>query len=72
MMGSEGSLQETVLENGRAYMSTTKSCDDIKGNLKNIEFNIQSTKITIAPKGYLYTSDNKCFVGIEGIPDKFN
>lgn len=45
----------------------------------SIEFHIQSTQVSINPRGYLYEVDAysyppgvKCFIGIESIPDILN
>lgn len=52
-----------------------KSCDELYDTLKTIHFTLQETRISIKPRGYIYslgseTSD--CFIGIESIPDRDN
>ena len=72
MMGKEQTLQEITLADGRIQLSSTKPCNSISTNFGVIEFNIQSAKVKLAPAGYLYMNNNKCYVGIEAVPDKFN
>lgn len=72
MMGNEPTLEETILPDGKIQMKSDKPCRDIQNNFANLQFNIQETRILIAPKGYLYQSAGKCMVGVEGIPDNLN
>lgn len=57
---------------GRIGLRTMETCHDLAPHLDDIEFNIQNTTFTITPRGYLYTMDSHCYVGIEGIPDALN
>ena len=69
MMGSEPSLVEITLPDGRTQLGSPKPCSDIQSSFANLKFNIHQNTLEISPMGYLYMSDSKCFVGIESIDD---
>lgn len=73
MMTQEDTLREKDLGKERSRLITPMRCEDIEGRLSEFDFHIQNTKITIHPRGYLFTSDDgHCHVGIESIPDELN
>jgi lipopolysaccharide assembly outer membrane protein LptD (OstA) len=59
---------------GRDMLVSSKSCAYLQNMLGDLQFMLQSTQITIKPKGYLYSLPNQddCFIGVQSIPDKFN
>ena len=71
-MVQESSIYEKVLGSGRSRLVSPLSCDSIEKRLSEFDFHIQQTKITIHPRGYLFTSDRECHIGIESIPDSLN
>ena len=73
MMYQDSSLEEYENQaEGRIGLRTIETCGDLQKNLKPIEFMIQNTTFTITPRGYLYSMDGHCYVGIEGIPNSLN
>lgn len=72
MLDQESSIEVKEIGPDRQRLVTSKSCDEIESKLSDFDFHIQETKITIHPKGYLFTVDNQCHIGIESIPDDIN
>lgn len=73
MLVQESSLQEKEVESEhRIMLYSSKKCEDLEASFGNLEFQIQNTKVTISPKGYLYEVEDTCYIGIEAIPDKVN
>ena len=72
MMAQEPSLEEEVLSEGRVRLLSIKRCSEIEDNFSSLAFNIQGTTIHLSAKGYLYQRLDRCFIGIESIPNKFN
>ena len=72
MMLQESSIYEKKLGTGRSRLVSPLKCDAIEKRLSEFDFHIQSTRITIHPRGYLFSSDGECHIGIESIPDSLN
>jgi len=67
----ERSIYSTEVD-GATIMVARTPCSDLYDKLANIEFDLQSTKIRITPRGYLYrlpNQNNDCFIGLQSIPD---
>lgn len=60
---------------GNQILVARQTCENLYDKLESIEFDLQSTKILIKPRGYLYSmigQSSDCFIGIQSIPDTEN